>query len=391
MLHAETLGQKQVNDFVEHRLLATQGESQYAELASPLHKNKVHTFSSLYYIEKYSKGKQKTIKVDRNIQQRLITAYRAGRQVNLGNVLKHELMPVPVSLAEMDGSLRAGNKSALIDVLIQNVSTPSEIEIHTPSTLIIDGQALVMALGMPKGLNTFGDLANEFSQTVLRMGAKFDRIDVTFDSYQEHSIKDITRSKRNQGCHPVRKPVNDGSVPLPNSWSNFMALAQNKEDLAKLLSEQLLLHAPVGKTIVVSGGFKECTAVKSSNKALGITLLQATHEEADTRIVLHCIHTNTDQVVVSSRDTDVLILLVAHFASMQCTRLWMKSGTAKKQKYLPIHDIHQQFQKSELDSLIAFHAITGCDSVSYLAGYGKKTAWKTFKSHPTLLQNVCVG
>ena len=110
------------------------------------------------------------------------------------------------------------------------------------------------------------------------MGARFDRIDVTFDRYQEHSIKDNTKSKRIQGCHPVRKPVNGGSVPLPNSWSDFMALAQNKEDLAELLSEQLLLHAPVGRTIVVSGGFKKSTAVKSSNKALGMTLLQATHE-----------------------------------------------------------------------------------------------------------------
>ena len=114
------------------------------------------------------------------------------------------------------------------------------------------------------------------------MGARFDRIDVTFDRYQEHSIKDNTRSKRIQGCHPVRKPVNDGSVPLPNSLSNFMALAQNKEDMAELPSEQLLLHAPVGRTIVLSGGFKESTTVKS-NKALGMTLLQATHEEADTR------------------------------------------------------------------------------------------------------------
>ena len=69
----------------------------------------------------------------------------------------------------MDGSLCVGNKSSLIYVLIQNVSTPPEIEIKVPSTLIIDGRALVMALGQPKGLNTFGDLADEFSKTVLSM------------------------------------------------------------------------------------------------------------------------------------------------------------------------------------------------------------------------------
>ena len=173
-------------------------------------------------------------------------------------------MPVPVALAEMNGSLRVGNKSSLIYVLIQNMSTPSEIEIKTLSTLLIDGQALVMALGKPKALTTFGDLADEFSRTVLNMGTQLDRTDVIFDKNQEHSIKDNKRSKRIQGCHPVRKPVNYGSVPLPNSWSNFMALAQNKEDLAQLLFEQL--HAPVVKTIVVSGGFKESTTVKSSNK-----------------------------------------------------------------------------------------------------------------------------
>ena len=157
LLHAETLRQKQVNDFVEHRLLATQGESQYTELGSPLDKKSPHILLTLLYTKK-AKANKKTIKVDRNIQPRLITAYRAGRQVNLGNVLKHELIPVPVSLAEMDDSLRVGNKPSLIDVLIQNVSTPSEIEIKAPSTLIIDGQALVTALGKPKGLNSFGDL-----------------------------------------------------------------------------------------------------------------------------------------------------------------------------------------------------------------------------------------
>ena len=53
--------------------------------------------------------------------------------------------------------------------------TPSEIEKKTPSTLIIDGQALVMALGKPKGLNTFGDQSDEFSRTVLSMSARFDK------------------------------------------------------------------------------------------------------------------------------------------------------------------------------------------------------------------------
>ena len=109
-----------------------------------------------------------------------------------------------------------------------------------------------------------------------------------------------------------------------------MALVQNKEDLAELLSEQLLLHTPLRRQLSCQGEhnseiFKQ---ILREDTTAGIT-----HEEADTRIVLHCVHTNTDQVVVSSRDTDVLILLVTRFAYMQCNRLWMKSG-AKVPTYL---------------------------------------------------------
>jgi len=120
----------------------------------------------------------------------------------------------------------------------------------------------------------------------------------------------------------------------------------------------------VSKTLVVAGGFKEITDLKSSDPGMDTSLLQAAHEEADTRLILHCIHTNGETVVVSARDTDVLVLLIAHFDKMQCTQLWMKAGTSKKPKYIPIHNIHQGLPSSQVEALLSFHAITGCDSVT---------------------------
>ena len=78
------------------------------------------TFAKLYTVRKDSKENDKNVimKVDRNVLQRLITAYEAGREVDLQSVLKHELMPVSISLAEMNGSLRTGNKSVLGDILV---------------------------------------------------------------------------------------------------------------------------------------------------------------------------------------------------------------------------------------------------------------------------------
>ena len=52
-------------------------------LKGPLQKSKTLTFSSLYKVKKETKEKDSTMKADRNILQQLITAYQAGRKVDL--------------------------------------------------------------------------------------------------------------------------------------------------------------------------------------------------------------------------------------------------------------------------------------------------------------------
>ena len=61
--------------------------------------------------------------------------------------------------------------------------------------------------------------------------------------------------------------------------------------------------------------------------------LSSNHEEADTRIVLHCLHaadtTASDvDLVVRSPDTDVFILLV-HYSARIHNRLFMDSGCGR--------------------------------------------------------------
>ena len=50
-----------------------------------------------------------------------IFSWKAKREVNMQVILKHELMPVPLSLAERNRTMRTGNKSILADVLTENV------------------------------------------------------------------------------------------------------------------------------------------------------------------------------------------------------------------------------------------------------------------------------
>ena len=154
---------------------------------------------SLYEAEKKEREKSAAIKADRTILQRIITAYDAGRRVDLPRILSHELVSVPLAIADTNGQLRSGNKSVLIELEYTRV-TP----VTGRSTLVTDGQALVMALRRPTECNTFDDLADRFLKAILVCGKDYDRIDVAFDRYRETSIKCATRKKRSRGHAPIR-------------------------------------------------------------------------------------------------------------------------------------------------------------------------------------------
>ena len=77
-------------------------------------------------------------------------------------------------------------------------------------------------------------------------------------------------------------------MPLPSNWSNFIALSENKADLARFLSQQLIMQAPNSKVIVIAGGFTSEEMVESSCSDVDTVRLEAQHEEADTRMIPLC-------------------------------------------------------------------------------------------------------
>ena len=81
-----------------------------------------------------------------------------------------------------------------------------------------------------------------------------------------------------------------------------------------VLSDELVRQAPGNITMVVSGGCADEEDVLCTDPALDVAILRSNHEEADTRFVLHTVNLNgiVDNIVVSTRDTDVIILPLAH-------------------------------------------------------------------------------
>ena len=115
-----------------------------------------------------------------------------------------------------------------------------------------------------------------------------------------------------------------------------MAIEGNKADLALLLSNHLIERSRAEHpVVVVAGGFAEATTVKSSDPDLEVSSLRANHEEADTRLILRCIHSHMETIVVAVRDTDVLLLLLARYDRMGCARIYMKSWNVECSKVFP--------------------------------------------------------
>ena len=217
------------------------------------------TFATLYEVavQDQKQKSSKTIKADRQLMQRLFDAAQAGRAVNLHKVLEHVLSVVPLSLANTEQKMNSTQKSAMLPLLTKDLGV--ETVKGTPETtgktcIIIDGHALIQSLGNPSKCKTFGDYANNFENNVIKeFSGSVSRIDVVFDQYRLLSIKSTTRSKRAGQKRLIRKVIDRDDLQLPQVWKNFIALNENKEDLAMFLRARLARPSETNKEIVVGG------------------------------------------------------------------------------------------------------------------------------------------
>ena len=93
--------------------------------------------------------------------------------------------------------------------------------------------------------------------------------------------------------------------------------------------------------------------------------------------MLHAKHisdTGKKTVMISTSDTDIVVISIAMFANLQLNELWLAFGVGKHLRYIPIHQIAEQLGEQRCKSLLFFHAFTGCDQVSAFTGCGKTTA-----------------
>ena len=148
LLNVRIFAQGQLQSFINERLVPPDDFSQHKKFHDPMKRNIPATFPKLYEVKK--PDSQKTaLKVDGSVLQRLVICSVARRTVDIDGILRHELLPVPLSLAEASGDIRGGQKHLLMDELLKGVACTDKWDVTDDATLVIDGQALVRSLDKP--------------------------------------------------------------------------------------------------------------------------------------------------------------------------------------------------------------------------------------------------
>ena len=99
-------------------------------------------------------------------------------------------------------------------------------------------------------------------------------------------------------------------VKLPRKWDAFLREDHNKQELFRFLAESFVSQEQSSKQIIVTYGHQ----VLSSPPVDTTCLSPCTHEEADTRMILHAanaIQQGHNKILLRTVDTDVVVLAVA--------------------------------------------------------------------------------
>jgi hypothetical protein len=155
---------------------------------------------------------------------------------------------------------------------------------------------------------------------------------------------------------------------------------QNKEELFQFLAQKLI-EFDTNKLVITTQG-----PVVLSNCPLAdqTKLSPCSHEEADTRLILHLSDAaqHCSRILIRTVDTDVVVLAIAAAARHPGLEVWIAMGVGQSYRYISAHGIAGTLGRDKATCLPLFHSFTGCDTVSSFNGIGKKTAWDVWQLFP---------
>ncbi len=68
----------------------------------------------------------------------------------------------------------------------------------------------------------------------------------------------------------IQRVIESPDVPLQADWMSFICLDANKADLSNFLSNEIMVHTPLGQFVIVAGRYTDICKVQS-NKDINTT------------------------------------------------------------------------------------------------------------------------
>ena len=191
----------------------------------------------------------------------------------------------------------------------QSASNHPEIDAN-----VLDRAAIVHMV-RPGACGTFEEYSQQmFLPYITSQLETVNRVDIVCDRYLTSSLKPSTMDHRRRSGTVQRQRV-IGGIPIPANWEAFLRSNANKDELLCYLSECVQACETDRKVIIST---KDETIVSTQNDMNYVEYIQpCSHEEADTRILLHVAHCaqGIRKVVIRTVDTNVVSLAIEHFAS----------------------------------------------------------------------------
>ena len=178
-------------------------------------------------------------------------------------------------------------------------------------------------------------------------------------------MKADTHSKGGKG---VRRRVEPSST-IPGNWQELLRISNNKTELFSFLATKVA-GIDTNKVVITTHNRE----VLCTNHHNPLSLAPCTHEEADTRMLLHLEDAVWQGYDKRTVDTDVVVLAVTSAQCLDISELWVAFGVGKNFKFLASHEIARVLGPDRCVALPMFHAFTGCETVSSFGGRRKRTA-----------------
>ncbi len=186
-----------------------------------------------------------------------------------------------------------------------------------------------------------------------------------------------------EGCKVFQLSL---TAPLP-SQKVALTITQNKKQLIDIICKDLESDTDFHRKntekhkLVITG--QENTPVEISCGGVVIQRqdIATTHEEADNIIVQQAIQVAVDEqkhVTILADDTDVYALLLYHYLQQGLQLPMVMKSPIKERTVIDIRATVEK-QRAMIPSLLACHALSGCDTVAACFGVGKGKMLKVLK------------